>query len=88
MIRRVQQGEIFFFLSRVCRFLFANLLVFHFRDYKYGVVAPDTSGWNVVTSSETSNDGKTHMVHSLATTGGLFDFLIKKFLCVILVVVI
>uniref|UniRef100_A0A1B0CDJ3 Smoothelin domain-containing protein n=1 Tax=Lutzomyia longipalpis TaxID=7200 RepID=A0A1B0CDJ3_LUTLO len=43
------------------------------RDYKFDVVAPDTSGWNVVTSSEVTNDGKTHTTQSLATTAGVQD---------------
>ncbi|XP_059618715.1 titin isoform X5 [Phlebotomus argentipes] len=43
------------------------------RDYKFDVVAPDTSGWNVITSSEVTNDGKTHTTQTLATTAGVQD---------------
>lgn len=48
-----------------------KLFLFYFiSEYKYGVAAPpDISGWNIVTSSEISNDGKTHKSNTLATTG-------------------
>ncbi|GAB0090917.1 hypothetical protein DMENIID0001_056970 [Sergentomyia squamirostris] len=41
------------------------------RDFD-GMI-PDTSGWNVVTSSEVANDGKTHLTQSVATTAGAKD---------------
>lgn len=45
------------------------------RDFKFrgGTVAPDTTGWNVVTSAEFSPDGRSEKLHSLATTGGCQD---------------
>lgn len=42
-----------------------------FRDIKFGPIAGNTGGWNVISSSETSDDGKARTEKMLATTEGV-----------------
>lgn len=48
----------------------SNNFLFFYRDTKFGIMSPNTGGWNIITSKETSDDGKTHTTQSLATTEG------------------
>ncbi|XP_037918817.1 serine/arginine repetitive matrix protein 2 isoform X2 [Hermetia illucens] len=41
-----------------------------FQISRGGIVTPDTSGWNIVTSSEVSPDGRARKTESIATTEG------------------
>ena len=42
-----------------------------FRDIKFGPIAGNTGGWNVISSTETSDDGKARTDKMLATTEGV-----------------
>ncbi|KAJ6637319.1 hypothetical protein Bhyg_10049 [Pseudolycoriella hygida] len=43
------------------------------RHIQYDIVAPDTSGWNVITTSQISPDGKEQFNTTLATTDAVRD---------------
>lgn len=45
-----------------------------FQISRGGIVTPDTSGWNIVTSSEVSPDGRARKTESIATTEGTYFF--------------